>query len=437
MRRGILADTSGKLRPRNYAVSVSVPVCAGQDLRGASSQSTPTPTGVTLLTGGFDRPYALGLARALLVKGTRLDVIGSDELDSPEMRGRESLHFFNLHGSLKARESVTMRTSRWLIFYVRLIRYALSAEPRIFHVLWNNKAQMFDRTLLMLYYKLLGKKIVLTAHNVNAGKRDSNDSWLNRLTLRVQYRLVDHIFVHTEKMKSELVQEFGVQGRKVTVIPFGINNSVPDSGITAAEAKRKLGIGSATKAILFFGNIGPYKGVDVLVSAFQNLATSDEEYRLIIAGKPRGGCEEYLERIQESINRHVTRSHIIQKIGYIPDEEVELYFKAADILVLPYKEISQSGVLVLAYSFGLPVIAADVGSLRDDIMEGETGFLFKPCNHADLAQSIKMYFDSDLFRNLSLRRRKIRNYANQRYSWSTVGDMTLKVYEDVLVRKSS
>ena len=124
----------------------------------------------------------------------------------------------------------------------RLIRYAATAKPRIFHILWNNKFETFDRTLLMLYYRLLGKRIVLTAHNVNAGKRDSKDTFLNRLTLRIQYRLADHIFVHTEKMKLELIEEFGVRESRVTVIPFGINNAVPNTDLAPSEAKQRLGI---------------------------------------------------------------------------------------------------------------------------------------------------------------------------------------------------
>src|SRR5207245_6751110 len=133
--------------------------------------------------------------------------------------------------------------------------------PKVFHILWNNKFELFDRTLLMLYYKLLGKKIALTAHNVNAGRRDSNDSALNRLTLRIQYRLADHIFVHTEAMKSELLGSFGVAERRVSVIAFGINNSVPDTDLTPESAKQRLGIGGGDRVILFFGNIGPYKGL--------------------------------------------------------------------------------------------------------------------------------------------------------------------------------
>ena len=103
---------------------------------------------------------------------------------------------------------------RVLRYYLRLIRYAATAKPKLFHILWNNKFQFFDRTLLMLYYKLLGKKIVFTAHNVNAGKRDSNDSWLNRLSLKVQYNLSDHIFVHTNGMKNELVSGFRYSRRQ-------------------------------------------------------------------------------------------------------------------------------------------------------------------------------------------------------------------------------
>ena len=104
--------------------------------------------------------------------------------------------------------------------------------------------ELFDRTVLMLYYKLLGKKMVFTAHNVNAGKRDSNDSWLNRVSLKIQYSLSDHIFVHTDGMKSEMVAEFRIPESKISVIPFGINNTVPNTSLSSAEAKRQLGMDS-------------------------------------------------------------------------------------------------------------------------------------------------------------------------------------------------
>jgi len=389
---------------------------------------------VGLLTGGHDRPYVFGLATALASRGVCLDVIGGDAVDRPELHAPPVLNFLNLRGDQRPGASLWIRAIRVLIYYAQLIRYTVIAKPKIFHILWNNKFQYFDRTLLMLYYKLMGKKIAFTAHNVNAGKRDANDSVLNRLSLKIQYRLAHHIFVHTEKMKGELLEEFGVRKEAVTVIPFGINNSVPDTDLTPAEAKRRLGIGNGLKTILFFGAIRPYKGLEHLVAAFQQIASKHEDYRLIIAGQPMSGSEQYLRHIQETIEKDPSRGRVIQKIEYVPDSETELYFKAADVLVLPYTVVFQSGVLFLAYKFGLPVIATDVGSFRDEIVKGKTGFLCRPCDPVNLAKTIEAYFESELFKALDHRRREIQDYANARNSWDVVGEHTCNVYAALLGR---
>jgi D-inositol-3-phosphate glycosyltransferase len=387
---------------------------------------------VGLFTGGRDRPYAVGLVKALMSQGLRLHVVGGDELDCPEIQPNSRLNLINLHGASRPDSSHLWKALRVLAYYAQLIPYAAVAKPKIFHTLWNGKFEYFDRTLLTVYFKLLGKKIAFTAHNVNAGKRDSNDSRVNRLTLRIQYRLADHIFVHTEQMKSELIQDFAVRTENVTVIPFGINNAVPHTELTTTEAKRRLGVQERERTILFFGNIGPYKGLDHLVAAFQILNTRNGDYRLVIAGKQRTGVEQYVNDLREATAREVEQGKIIQRIEHIPDSEIELYFKAADVLVLPYTSVSQSGVLFLGQSFGLPVIATDVGSLRDDIVENETGFLCKPSDPVDLARAIGTYFESDLSKNLPDRRQKIQEHAGERHSWDVVGEITRTVYAGLL-----
>jgi glycosyltransferase involved in cell wall biosynthesis len=321
--------------------------------------------------------------------------------------------------------------ARVLVYYFRLIFYAATARPKVFHILWNNKFEFFDRTMLMLYYKCLGKKIILTAHNVNIGERDGNDSFLNRLSLKIQYRLCDHIFVHTEKMKNELVSAFGVSGKKTSVIPLGINNTVPNTTLTNLEARQRLGLGEADKVILFFGCIAPYKGLEYLVAAFAAIIKRNPSYRLVIAGKPKGRVD-YWTEIQELIAGSGAGDRIIQKIEFVPDAETEVFFKAADVLVLPYTHIFQSGVLFLGYSFGLPLIAADVGSLKDEIFDGKTGFVFEPKNVAALTSTIKNYFESDLHLELDSRRAEIQNFANERYSWAKVAAITTMVYSKLL-----
>jgi glycosyltransferase involved in cell wall biosynthesis len=385
---------------------------------------------VALLTGGFDRPYAFGLAMALASREVSLEIIGSDEIDSPEMHVTAGLHFLKLLRNARTNSPRYARLGQMLLYYVRLARYAACAKPRVFHILWNNRFQTVDRTLLMMYYKALGKRIVLTVHNVNAGQRDSNDSVLNRMTLRAQYRLSDHLFVHTEKMKCELVKQFGVAERAVSVIPFGINNSVPNTELTASEAKRKLGIGEAERSILFFGAIRPYKGLSYLADAFVSVAGRDPRYKLIIAGEPKAGAEDYVGEVDRKLSA-LPKAAVLRRMQHIPDEETELYFKAADLLVLPYTHIFQSGVLVLAYSFGLPVVASDVGCFREDVVAGETGYLCEPCDAASLAQAIDRYFASDLFTELRDRRQGIQDYAVARFSWNVVAEKTRTVYQDV------
>jgi D-inositol-3-phosphate glycosyltransferase len=408
-----------------------------EDLQAAGKSSAVTSSAsgpdiaVALLTGGRDKPYVFGLATALISKGATLDLIGSDYVDSPDFHGDPRVNFLNLRGDQSVNAGLTRKMSRVSKYYAKLIGYASTAKPKIFHILWNNKFETFDRTLLMLYYRILGKKIVLTAHNVNAAVRDSKDTLLNRFTLRIQYRLADHIFVHTDKMKLELREQFGVREDRVTIVPFGINNSIPDTGVTPSEARRRLGIRDDEKAILFFGNIAPYKGLEYLTTAFRQILSQRDNYRLIIAGWPKN-CESYWTAIRETLREGVQNERVLVRAEYIPDEETEVYFKAADVLVLPYRFIFQSGVLFLAYSFGLPVVAADVGTLKDEIIEGKTGFVFRPEDSVDLASTIERYFDSGLFANLSNRRQEIRGFAMERHSWDTVGQMTMKVYADLL-----
>jgi len=385
---------------------------------------------VAILTGGGDKPYALGLANSLLAEGVPFDFIGSDFVDGPELHGNPLVRFLNLRGDQNPDASLARKVWRVLVYYVRLLGYAAESPAPVFHVLWNNKLEHLDRTLLMLFYRLCGKRIVFTGHNVNVRKRDGNDSWLNRLTLRIQYRLVARVFVHTERMKRELMDDFGIPAERISVIPFGINSTVPRTALTPAEARRKLGLEAAHKVVLFFGNIAPYKGIEHLVAATAKLVRQWPELRLIIAGRPKGEAE-YWAGIERQIDALGLRDRVVLRIEYVPDEDTEIYFKAGDVLALPYNHIFQSGVLFLGYNFGLPVVATDVGALKDDIVEGRTGWVCRPHDPDDLARVLAAYFQSDLYRELATRRTDIEAFAVEKYSWAKVAAITRAVYAGV------
>ncbi len=131
-------------------------VCTTQNLRAVESwprlqKRSPSEIEVALLTGGSDRPYVFGLGTALMSQGAALDIIGSDDLECPEFSDKPGVNFLNLRGSQRPDASWMRKISRVLNYYVKLIRYAATAKPRIFHILWTNIFVSFDRNLLMLF----------------------------------------------------------------------------------------------------------------------------------------------------------------------------------------------------------------------------------------------------------------------------------------------
>ena len=405
---------------------------AGRALQGAAAAREPADGPlIGLLTGGDDRSYAHGLAVSLAAAGVSLEFIGSDALDGAAVRSDERIRFLNLRGDQSEDAALASKMVRLSRYYLRLLIYAARTRARVLHILWNNKFELFDRTLLMMFYRLCGKRIVLTAHNVNAARRDGHDNWLNRLTLGIQYRLSSHLFVHTEKMRSELCDDFAVPEDKISVIPFGLNDTSPRTDLDGQQARVQLGVDSDELILLFFGQIAPYKGLRYLVEVFPAICQRLPRVRLLIAGKVKRGSEDYWRSVEGILSELDCRNRVTCRIEHIPDEDLEVYFKAADALVVPYVQIFQSGVPFLAYSFGLPVLATDVGSLREEIVAGESGFVCKPCDTEALASMIFRYADSALYKELPERRRGIAEAARERHSWTRVAEITRAAYEQV------
>jgi len=387
---------------------------------------------ITILTGGDDPSYALPLLSALIEKGLTVDFVGSDKMQNDDIVKNGNVNYLNLRGAQNPEAPMQEKIVRIVKYYLRLIKYAATTDSQIFHILWLNKFEHFDRTMLNIYYKLLGKKIIFTAHNINAGERDKRDSWLNRVTLKFLYSIVDHIFVHTNKMRQQLISDYDIFDKKITVIPFGINNYVPTTKLTRQQAREKLNIAVNDKVILFFGRITEYKGLDLLITAFAAVARRQKAVKLIIAGRIERGYASYWEGIKKEIAGRGLEERVLVNTHFVPDNEVEVYYKAADILILPYRHIFQTGVMFLSYNFGLPVLATDVGSLKDEIIEDRTGFVCRPEDPQDLAGKIELYFQSELYRNLKENRIWIKKYANEKYSWEKIAETTVEVYKRMM-----
>lgn len=191
---------------------------------------------------------------------------------------------------------------------------------------------------------------------------------------------------------------------------------------TKERAVETLGIKQGKKNILFFGLIREYKGLDLLIEAFNLL---DDSYQLIIAGEPYGSFDKYRILIDNS----PYRDNISVTTDYIKDSCVSPYFSAADVCVLPYRSATQSGISSICFNFNLPMITTDVGGLKETIGDKGTGMIIDDCSKETIANAIKLYFNES-----SLRENYTKNIelVKEELSWKRFCNRLMEFYNNAL-----
>lgn len=376
-------------------------------------------------TGQVDYMYGLvsGLANN---EADHIDVLDVD-LTSDLFSDYKNVRYIPVFRVLPRNSSFLKKFYNLIRYYLLQIWFLISQKPRVVHFQWLDRKILVDRLVLPTMARLFGHTVVLTVHNINAAKRDKRDNALNRFTLRYLYNTAHLLIVHTPQSKAELMKEFPVKESKIAIIKHGMNNRVMQRGISREEARMHFGLKSEEKVVLFFGNIDYYKGLDLLVDSLLLLPVEfRQNLKVLIAGNSK--YPDYTGPVIEKTKSAELKDSVISRIGYIPDEEVEYYFTAADCIVLPYRNIYQSGVVFMAYTFGLPLLAADVGNFRNDVPEGKAGYLFESGNTGDLSKTILKYFESDMYHNLDSTRKALKDWAWDNYSWDVIGKDTRDAY---------
>lgn len=232
--------------------------------------------------------------------------------------------------------------------------------------------------LVSLFLKRSTKKIAVL-HNVIPHEKQFLTKFLTRFFLKRNDGFVVMSDAVANDLKSIYPQAKYIQVNHPIYNQFGAK-------IKKDKACSELKIDPSKKTILFFGFIRTYKGLDVLLEAFDGL---NEDYQLVIAGEVYGDFKVYNGLIQQSKNKH--NIHLFT--DYIEDSKVTNYFSAADICVLPYKSATQSGITAIAYHFDLPIIATDVGGLKETIKHGETGLIASKADKTEIRNLILKYFN--------------------------------------------
>lgn len=326
---------------------------------------------VVLVSGGFQPNYERGFANGLAAQGARVTLIASDLSLADTLD--PAVRVLNLRRSQAPGRPRWAKALNLLRYHVELFAWLLWRRPALVHMFGLIEPTWRAGLLQGLWLRLCSRRYVLTVHNVRP--HEAHSAAQARAYGRA-YRLAHVCVVHTERMAQDLAREHAVPRARIVVMPHGL-----EPWPAAAPPRLPPPPGTPLR-LLAFGNLAPYKGLDLLLQALRELPP---RFALHIAGYCQ---DEALRReIRTSLASHPAAARISWHDGYVPEAAVPTLIAQADALVLPYRRIEESGVRLQALRHGLPVVAARIGALAD-VAHPPLGIGFEPGDAAALAQAL-------------------------------------------------
>lgn len=359
----------------------------------------------------YTPPYDFALASALVRAGAEVEVLTSRYLYGPlppadGFRVRQELY---PRSTRRQRSVAARRTLRTLEHVPGMLRHRREAhQADVVHYQWL--------TLEALDAFLLAADVprVFTSHNVLR----RGHGRIRERAARLVASHVDALIAHTDQGARELVERFGADPERVHVIPHGAFDY-----LTRQEDEQPLPAELAAvdgPVILCFGVLRPYKGLDVLLEAFREL----EGAELWIVGRPWMSTDA-LKRIAREARGTV---RFVER--FVADPELPAYLRRADLVVLPYRRVDQSGVLYTALAFGKPMVLSDIGGFSELARTHAAARLVPPEDPAALREALaELLADADAREALAVRAAAA---AAGPYSWDEVGRRTLALYEELV-----
>lgn len=233
---------------------------------------------------------------------------------------------------------------------------------------------------------LKSKKILFVCHNVFPHERFPMDTILTRAVLRQGNCYIVQSGTDAKDLQTIVKNPVFRQAVHPTYNAFRIEN------MSKETARSRLGIRTDEKVLLFFGFVREYKGLRYLIQAMPEIAARIEDTRLLIVGD--FSDEESKNQYRDMIAQSGVSEHIDIYDGYIPDREVEKFFAASDLAILPYVSATQSGIVQIAYGFEMPVVATNVGGLPEVVADGRTGYIVKAQSADAIAGAVVDFFQN-------------------------------------------
>jgi glycosyltransferase involved in cell wall biosynthesis len=378
---------------------------------------------------GFTPPYDHCLANALAQQGCQVALVTSHiplGLWAQDTIYERWEHFYRLTNSLnKTKIRTYLKGCEHPFNMARLLQRLRRWKPDVIHFQWV-PFPLVDRFFLRRLRKVA--PLVLTVHDTEPF-HGAPSSRLQYVGFMSALKKFDHYIVHTQYSKKALVRGFGLSEEHISVIPHGVFAYYRELISDAEKTWQHLQY-EGKKKVLFLGVLKPYKGVDILLRAFARLPEEVAKDAILqIVGYPKMPTEP-LKALARELG---VEGRVFWDLRFVDEAEVAAYFAQADIVVLPYRRIDQSGVLMIALAFGKPIVASRVGGFAETIQDGVHGFLVEPGNVESLAQALTRLLSDDELR--ARMASAVERLASEELSWSNIAKQTVRLYQTLVEAK--
>ena len=286
----------------------------------------------------------------------------------------------------------------------------------LLHAQWWSLPLFPIYLVICLWFKLRGKPVIFTVHNVLPHERSLLFVKLSHLLFSVG----DHFIVHSNMSRRQMMIHYHIPQERISVIPHGSLDFYVRSRVDSRELRREMGFFENDKIILLFGAIREYKGIDVAIKALPEIVRHIPKARLLVAGKLWEDWTPYDHLIQQLKLSDYVSLHL----EYIPSNQVYKYFEIADLAIFPYRRFGgQSGAGSAAIAFRKPMIVSNVGGLPDLVADARC--IVPPGNHSALARAV---VDGLKHPNIIEQMTSDAECISNKFSWVNIADKTAEIY---------
>lgn len=299
--------------------------------------------------------------------------------------------------------------------WMKSVKYIKKINPDLVIIQWWHP--YFSPCYWFVALLLSKIKKIFICHNVFPHESFPFDRYLTKCVLTKGDGFVVQSSKDLEDLKSIMKEP------KVKNAVHPTYNMFKFKDIDKRTARLGLKLEKQEKVILFFGFVREYKGLKHLIKAMPKVRETYQDIKLLIVGEFGSDKADYIDLI----NKNQVKDCLKIYDGYIPDIEVQQYFVAADIVVLPYESATQSGIVQMAYGFEKPVIATEVGGLPEVVVNNKTGYIVRPQDSEELAKAIIKFYSENKEEEFIC---GVKDEA-YRFSWDHMTELILELYSEI------